>query len=87
MFRVSGLDQCKPAGLGSGGAGNLEASRVAIGGFTIPPETVTPTLNTIYGQILGCPGDSHTAVRNGSCGVRPEGAHHPKGFSHRDPDN
>ncbi len=28
-----------------------------------------------------------TAVLNGSYGVRPEGAHHTKGFSHRDPYN
>ncbi|KKI99051.1 PDDEXK family nuclease [Prochlorothrix hollandica] len=28
-----------------------------------------------------------TAVLNGSCGVPPEGAHHTKGFSHRDPYN
>ncbi|WP_154654997.1 hypothetical protein [Prochlorothrix hollandica] len=29
----------------------------------------------------------NTAVLNGSCGVRPEGAHHTKGFSRRDPYN
>ena len=29
----------------------------------------------------------HTAVLNGSCGVRPPGVHHTKGFSHREPYN
>jgi len=28
-----------------------------------------------------------TAVLNGSCGVRPQGADYTKGFSHRDPYN